>query len=61
MIEILMDTLINDEQREIATTILGSANTLHHLINNILDISKIEAGKLELVLPFEVGATRFLI
>ncbi|MBU0753847.1 MAG: response regulator, partial [Planctomycetes bacterium] len=36
------------EQREYAETILSSARALLNIINDILDISKIEAGKLEL-------------
>jgi len=49
MAELLADTPLADEQKEYATTISKSAMTLHYLINNILDVSKIEAGKLELV------------
>jgi signal transduction histidine kinase len=49
MVEVLMDISLNDEQKEIATTISRSAITLHYLINNILDVSKLEAGKLEFV------------
>jgi PAS domain S-box-containing protein len=45
--------LINDidekERHEYISTILNSGNTLLMLLNDILDLSKVEAGKLELV------------
>lgn len=39
---------LNDEQKEYLNDILSSAEHLFEMINRILDISKIEAGKLEL-------------
>jgi len=45
MSELLMDTSLSREQREFNRTILASARTLLSLIENVLDISKIEAGK----------------
>ncbi len=48
MSDLLMDTDLNAEQRDVGQTILASARTLLDLIENILDISKIEAGKLTL-------------
>jgi len=41
---------INEEQRNQLTYVNSSANHLLSLINDILDISKIEAGKIELEL-----------
>jgi CheY-like chemotaxis protein/signal transduction histidine kinase len=41
---------LNPEQVRFAQTIYSAGNDLLHLINDILDISKVEAGKLELVL-----------
>lgn len=46
MSDLLLDTRLNAEQKELARTIQSSAHTLLDLIENILDISKIEAGKL---------------
>lgn len=46
MSHLLMETPLNPEQRDNAQTIHASARTLLSLIENILDISKIEAGKL---------------
>jgi CheY-like chemotaxis protein len=41
---------LNEEQVRFAQTIYSAGNDLLNLINDILDISKVEAGKLELVL-----------
>ncbi len=43
---------LNDEQVKFAKTIYGAGNDLLTLINDILDISKVEAGKLELAPQF---------
>jgi len=48
MSHLLMQTPLNAEQKDSAQTIQASARTLLSLIENILDISKIEAGKLVL-------------
>ena len=48
MIDLLMGTGLNDEQRRYSDTAKKSANKLLSLINNILDLSKIEANKLNL-------------
>ena len=48
MSELMLDTLLNMEQREYGTQVLFSAEVLLSLVNDILDFSKIEAGKLEL-------------
>jgi signal transduction histidine kinase/CheY-like chemotaxis protein len=48
MTELLLDTTLNSSQREFAETIRTSATSLLGIINDILDYSKIEAGKLEI-------------
>ena len=48
MTDLLMDTDLNQEQREYATTVRACGESLLTLINDILDYSKIEAGKLDL-------------
>jgi signal transduction histidine kinase/DNA-binding response OmpR family regulator len=44
--EMLMDTPLNEEQRDYAGTISRSGDALITIIDDILDFSKIEAGKL---------------
>ncbi len=46
--DILKDTVLTDEQKDFLDIIDVSANNLMSIINDILDISKIEAGKVEL-------------
>ena len=48
MTELLLGTDLDEEQREFAYTIEESANSLLAIINDILDVSKVDAGKLEL-------------
>lgn len=45
MVDILRDTNLSKEQKEAVDTILGCSDTLLSTLNDILDISKIEAGK----------------
>jgi len=48
MLELALDTQLNDEQRDYLQTSLQSAESLLTLLNDILDFSKIEAGELGL-------------
>ncbi len=46
--ELLMKTNLETNQKEYMLTVKESANTLMEIINDVLDFSKIESGKLEL-------------
>jgi len=48
MAELLRNTPLNAEQKELVETVYTSSDTLLSIINNILDFSKIEAGKVEM-------------
>lgn len=57
---LLSKTHLNDEQLKYMNSIKISSNNLLHIINDILDISKIEANKIEIVnaafnLTYEIG------
>jgi signal transduction histidine kinase/DNA-binding response OmpR family regulator len=52
---LLLDTALNDEQRQFADAVRQSAEALLSLLNDILDSSKLEAGGVELEdFPFEL-------
>ncbi|TAH18780.1 MAG: PAS domain S-box protein [Cytophagales bacterium] len=48
MIELLADSTLDEEQQSWITTMRKSSETLLNILNDILDLSKIEAGKMEL-------------
>ncbi len=57
MTEFLLSTPLNEEQREYAESLKSSANSLLTILDDILDISKIEAGKLQIeAIPFDLAA-----
>jgi signal transduction histidine kinase len=48
MVSFLQDTTLNDEQIDYASTIQSSASSLLNIINDILDLSKVDAGMMKL-------------
>ena len=48
MLELLLEEPLNEQQRKRVSVALGSAHALLTIINDILDLSKIEAGRLDL-------------
>lgn len=48
MIDLLNDTTLDREQNDFVSTIKSSSNILLNILNDILDLSKLEAGKMTL-------------
>ena len=48
MTELALDTSLTDEQRDYLATVRSSADSLLIIINDVLDLSKIDAGKIQL-------------
>jgi signal transduction histidine kinase/DNA-binding response OmpR family regulator len=48
MADLTLDTRLDEDQKELVNTISIEAKSLHSLINDVLDFSKIESGKFEL-------------
>jgi signal transduction histidine kinase/CheY-like chemotaxis protein len=48
MVNFLQDTVLNDEQIDYTNTISSSATSLLNIINDILDLSKVDAGMMKL-------------
>lgn len=48
MSELLLENDLNEETRELATYMNNSAKNLMSVLNDLLDFSKLEAGKVEL-------------
>ncbi|KAM7208643.1 hypothetical protein V8F20_001066 [Naviculisporaceae sp. PSN 640] len=59
MVSFLQDTTLTEEQRDYTNTIQTSANSLIMIINDILDLSKVDAGMMKL--NYEWFHTRSLI
>ena len=58
MIELLLNTELNERQLRLAQTVQQSGTALLKIINDVLDFSKIEAGKLELeMIDFDLRRT----
>ncbi len=58
MTSLLMDTNLDEEQRKFAEVVRESGDALLTIVNDILDISKLEAGKLEIEnIDFDLVAT----
>jgi PAS domain S-box-containing protein len=56
MAQLMTDTELGEDQETYLQTILSSSNTLLAIINDVLDMSKIEAGALEIEkTPFELS------
>lgn len=59
MVNFLQDTVLNDEQLDYTNTIQSSASSLLNIINDILDLSKVDAGMMKL--SYEWFHTRSLV
>ncbi|BFM13338.1 hypothetical protein R50072_34910 [Simiduia litorea] len=59
MAELLIDSPLNEDQKDIVATLQSSGQLLLSVINDVLDYSKIEAGKFE-ILPSPVDLKRLL-
>lgn len=49
LVDLLIESKMNDEQKHYLTTIKGSSDDLLNVINDVLDLSKIESDKLKLI------------
>ena len=55
MTDLLRTTRLDSEQREMAATTRSAAHSLLALVNDVLDIAKIESGRMEIALePFDL-------
>lgn len=57
MADLLAETDMTEQQRHYVTTLIDSGHALLEIINDVLDLSKLQAGKLDLLCePFSVNA-----
>lgn len=55
MNDMLLETALDDEQRELSELVKKSADSLLRVVNDILDFSKMEAGKMDIeIVPFQL-------
>lgn len=55
MNDILLETELDESQKEFAELVSYSAKSLMSIINDILDLAKVEAGKMEIeIIPFDL-------
>ncbi|RMF45757.1 MAG: response regulator [Deltaproteobacteria bacterium] len=56
MTELLFNSGLNERQRKLAETVFKSGESLLEILNDLLDLSRIEAGRMELDdEPFDIG------
>ena len=48
MADVLAETELNGEQRRYLNTVINNGNVLLELINSILDLAKVESGRVSL-------------
>ena len=48
MSDLLMETALDDEQRRYLSTVISNSHALLALINSILDLAKVESGRISL-------------
>ena len=56
MARLLRETVLDEEQRSYVDTIVDSAEKLLTVVNDVLDLSRVDAGRLDIVeIPFELA------